>query len=141
MSGFGTQELIIVMVVLLGLLVPQIISIVVYLRALSALPAYRRLLTPLSIFLLLIPFFSTAWEFFVVLRLSRSFAEHFAAEGISREDRCGRGVGLAFCVCNACVAIPVVGVFTAVAGFILWIGYLLTVREMRGQVIEAAKTT
>lgn len=134
MSGFGAHELLIVAVILLLILVPQIISVVVYYRALSALPPGRRLMSPRTTYLLLIPFYGTAMEFVVVLRLSRSFSDYFVAQGQPR-DSCGRGIGLAFCVFNACALIPVVGIFSAVAGFVLWLGYLLSVREMRDRVI------
>ncbi len=138
-GGFGAQEGIIAAVVLLAILVPQIISVVVYHRALSALPRQRRLMSPGSTYLLLIPFFGTAYEFYVVLRLSRSFEEHFAAEGIPREGGFGRGIGLAFCVCNACALIPVAGLLPAVAGFLLWLGYLLTVRELYGELLAIGR--
>ena len=136
MSGFGVHELLIVLLLLLVILVPQVISVVVYHRALCALPPHRRLMTPRSTYLLLIPFFGTVWEFYVVLRLSRSFAEFFSAAGQPPDGNCGRAIGLAFCVCNACALIPVVGVFAGVAGFVLWLGYLLSVREMRDRVIR-----
>ena len=133
-GGFGAHEALIGVVVLLAILIPQVISVVVYHRALSALPEDRRLMSPQTTYLLLIPFFDTAFEFVVVLRLSRSFEEHFAAEGLSQEGGFGRGVGLAFCVCNALALIPLAGLLPAVAGFLLWIGYLATVRELHRRV-------
>jgi hypothetical protein len=134
--GLGSYELTILLVLIGVVLVPQIISIIVYHRVLRALPRERRLISARSTFLLLIPFFSTAYEFYVVLRLSRSLREYFDAVKEPEMGGCGRVLGISFCFCNACGLIPAIGIAFAVLGLLLWILYMITILELRQDVLR-----
>lgn len=136
MEGFGSHELTLLSVLGLAILIPQIVSVMVYHRALSALPPERRKMPPNQTLLLLVPFFGTFWEFLVILRLSGSFEQYFEAIGHRGAGRCGRTVGLAFCVFNVCALIPVAGLVCSVIGFVLWLIYIFEVIDLRKQALK-----
>lgn len=137
MDGFGSRELTILLVLACFVLIPQIISIFVYHRVLGALPVERRLISARSTYLLLIPFFSTVYEFYVVLRLSRSLQDYFALVEEPKMGGCGRILGVSFCLCNAGALIPGVGMILGVLGLLLWIVYMMTIDELRKVVLQS----
>lgn len=134
--NLGDYELTILLVFLGAVLIPQIISIIVYHRVLGPLPRERRMISRRATWLLLIPFFSTAFEFYVVLRLSRSLREYFEIVEEPEMGGCGRVLGISFCLCNAAGLIPAIGIAFAVLGFILWVMYMMTVLEIRAVVVK-----
>ncbi|PIE19168.1 MAG: hypothetical protein CSA65_03085 [Proteobacteria bacterium] len=133
--NLGDYELTILLLFLGAVLIPQIISIIVYHRVLGPLPIERRLISRRATFLLLIPFFSTAFEFYVVLRLSRSLREYFDIVEEPEMGGCGRVLGVSFCLFNAAGLIPAIGIAFAVVGFILWVMYMMTMLEVRAVVV------
>lgn len=137
MDGFGSREVTILLVLACFVLIPQVISIFVYHRVLGALPSERRLISAQSTFLLLIPFFSTVYEFYVVLRLSRSLQDYFAIVEEPKMGGCGRILGISFCLCNAGALIPAVGMVLGVLGLLLWIVYMMTILELRKVVLQS----
>jgi hypothetical protein len=94
------------------------------------IPAQYRLMEPGQVWLMLIPLFHIVWQFFVVIRLSRSFQQYFAAKGRTDVGDCGESIGLWGMIFNLIGCAPV--------GFILWIIYLVKVTGLKNQIPEGA---
>ena len=86
-------------------------------------PASRTMM-PGKVWLWLIPLFGLGWQFFVVTNIATSLRNEFARVGTPcPEPAPGQTIGLAFCVCNCCIFIPLLGGIAGLAGLVLWIIY------------------
>jgi type IV pilus assembly protein PilA len=104
--------------------VPGILYLLTLQRALERCSLRARTISPGQVWLMLIPAFNLIWHFFLVNHLARSLRNEFVAREMPDSDRePGKGVGLAMCILGATSIIPVVGVFTGLAGFVCWIIY------------------
>jgi hypothetical protein len=73
---------------------------------------------------MLIPLFNLVWHFIVVTNIARSLANEYAMRRLPMYERePGKGIGLAMCILAACGIIPVIGLFTWLAGLVCWIIY------------------
>ena len=61
------------------------------------LPEREQPMTPGLVWLLLIPFFNLVWMWYVVIKLSGAYRDHFASRG-NREENGGLGIGLGFLI-------------------------------------------
>lgn len=89
------------------------------------------------VFLLLIPCFNIVWNFFVYPKLADSFASYFRAQGRTDVGDCGRGIGMAYCICAVCGVVPYLGLLAGLAALILWIIFLVKAADLKGQIPEA----
>ena len=116
-------------------------------------PEYRRQ-EPGMVWLLMIPLFNIVWNFFVYPKISESYQAYFAAQAgmgqgmvptpgfnpalnyqtVGPNGDCGRGLALAFCILSCTSIIPYVGACTGLAGFIIWIIYLVKLSGFKAQV-------
>jgi len=101
------------------------------------IPPPHRQQEPGMVWLLLIPLFAFVWNFFVYPKLADSFASYFRAQGRTDVGDCGRGIGLAYCICTACAIVPCVGYLAALAAVILWIIFLVKAADLKRQIPEA----
>jgi hypothetical protein len=96
-------------------------------------PQFRKM-EPGLVWLLLIPCFNLVWNFFVFVRLSRSFKGYFNSVGNSAVGDCGEGMGLAYAVCEAAALIPCLGLAVWIAAIVLLILYLVKANELSNQI-------
>jgi hypothetical protein len=100
-----------------------------------------RTMKPWKVWLVLIPLFGLAWHFAVVVHLSDSLANEFAARGIPRDESApGRTVGLGASACNLLVLIPALNRIAGIIGFVLWIVYWVKISRYSG-VLDANRAT
>jgi hypothetical protein len=128
---------IIVFVVLIALAISLAISIVICLLlsgCLSKLPPEHRVMEPGMVWLLLIPFFNIVWNFFVFIRISKSYQSYFAAQGKTQFGDCGEQIGLWYCICCVACMVPMVNYIAGPAGLVLLIVYLVKVLGLKGEV-------
>ncbi len=79
---------------------------------------------PGKVWLTLIPLFGLVWQFIVVLNIAKSLKAEFDRLGIpNTEPAPGQTIGLATCVLNCCIFIPLLGGLIGIAGLIVWIIY------------------
>ncbi len=90
-----------------------------------AIPDEHRQMQPGMVWLLLIPCFPVIWNFFVFLKLSKSFKSYFAAQGVEDVDDCAEKIGLWFAICVIGGMIPCVQYIAGPAALVLLIIYLV----------------
>ena len=69
-------------------LIPAIFYILTLQKALERCAPVARTMTPGMVWLLLVPFFSLIWHFFVVMAIAKSMANEFARRGSPGRSRC-----------------------------------------------------
>jgi hypothetical protein len=124
-GGLGGPELIVIFLVAMVLLIlPGILYLVTLQRALDRCAVESRTLSPGLVWLMLIPLFSLVWHFIVVNGISKSLHNEFARRNTPNvEPEPGKGIGLATCILSATSIIPVIGLFSGLAGLVCWIIY------------------
>jgi hypothetical protein len=132
--NLGMPELVLLALIGSACMVPLVVEAVVAALLSSALrrlpPRYRQM-DPGLIWLLMIPLFGIGWNFFVVLKVSRSYRDYFAERGRSETGDCGEALGLAYSVCAACSLVPYLGCVTAVAALVLLVLYLVKMNTLK----------
>ena len=118
--------------VFLCVAVVGIIVMVLYIlslsKALQKCSPTSRTMQPGLVWLLIIPFFGLIWNFFVVLALAKSLGAEFHMRNIQgQEIEPGKTIGMAMAICQVCSMIPLLGVFAAIAGIVLWIMYWIKI--------------
>lgn len=88
------------------LLIQSIVCLILV-SCLKAIPSGHRRLTSVSVWLLLVPVFPLVWNFFVFVRLSRSYQEHFRAKDRAEFGKCGEGLAWTFSGLIVCCALTV----------------------------------
>lgn len=87
-------------------------------KALSRCAPQNRATSPESVWLLLIPFFNMIWQFILYPRISESLEKEFLSRHLPIEPEPAKKLGLAVAVLHLCWFIPVVHVFTGIAGLV-----------------------
>ena len=105
-------------------LVPKIFYILTLQRALNNCAPDSRAIDGGMLWLLLVPFVSLIWHFFVVSGMTKSLEIEFSRRNLPIDTiRDGNSIGFAMCICNVCVFVPLAGFVAGVAGLVLWIIY------------------
>jgi hypothetical protein len=115
-------------ILLVGLL-PTIFFLVSLQKALGRCQPHNRLMQPGLVWLMLIPVFNLAWQFFVVVNIAGSLEKEFTERGMATEPEPGKPVGFAMCILNLCSLIPYLGVLAGIGAFVCWIIYWVKVAE------------
>ena len=100
------------------------------------IPQQFRLMEPGMVWLLVIPCFGIVWNFFVWLKLAKSYQAFFASEGISDAGDCGYGLNLAYCIVSVCCLIPCVNYLAIPASIVLMIICLIKAVALKGGIPE-----
>jgi hypothetical protein len=123
-----------------------LIALVLFLLALQGVlkkcaPASRTM-EPGKVWLWLIPVFGLVWQFIAVMNVAKSLGNEFARLGIPcSQPSPGRAIGLAWCVCNCCIFIPLLGGLAGMAGLVLWIAYWIRIANFSRLLDERRATT
>ncbi len=127
----GIVELVFSVILIFTLisLIPTIFYLISLQKAFSRCRPENRAFVPGLVWLLLLPFFSMIWHFFIVTGLSTTLEKEFAARGETVEPQPGRSLGLAMCILNVCTLVPYAGLLTGVASLIIWIMYWIKIVE------------
>ena len=127
----------IILIVSMILMIPTVFYLITLQKALSRCRPENRTLAPGLVWLLLIPFFSMIWHFFIVSGLSETLSREYAARGETAVGDQGRSIGLAMCILNACSLVPYLGSLCALAGFVCWILYWVRIAEYSSHLLQA----
>jgi len=129
MFGAGAIGLFL-LVSLVIMAIPAILAFIV----LNRVPPEHRKQTPGLAFLLLIPFFSFVWMFFVHPRVASSLRSYFAAKGDTTVGDCGGSLALALCICCLCTLVPFLGVLTGLAALVLFIIFYVKAFDLSSRI-------
>lgn len=121
---------------LIGLVIGILYMITLF-NVLNAVAPANRKLEPGLVFLLLIPLFNLIWNFIVVGKLRDSLQAEYAARDL-QGDGFAYGVGLAMSILAICSIIPILGVLSALAGFICWIIFWVKMAGYRKTLMASA---
>jgi hypothetical protein len=102
-----------------------------------AVPAEHRRMQPELVWLMLVPLFFIVWQYFVFLRLSRSFSAAYAAQGRLDVDSSEK-LALAYCICFTLWLVPFVNCVAAPAALVLLILVLLRFKTLKRGLLEQA---
>jgi hypothetical protein len=134
-QAIGTAVLLVAFcVTLLIALVIELIIILITAGCLKKIPPEFRLMSPGMVWLLLIPVFDLIWNFFVFVRLSKSYQRYFAARGRTEFGDCAEKIGLWCAICCVCAWLPFVGYAAGPASLVLLIVYLVKVVGLKKHV-------
>jgi hypothetical protein len=119
---------------LLAILCFGLIALILYLltlqKALKKCAPTSRTMEPGRVWLTVIPLFGLVWHFIVVMNVAKSLGNEFARLGIPcPEPAPGQPIGLASCVCNCCIFIPLLGGIAGIAGLVLWAVYWVKIAK------------
>jgi hypothetical protein len=121
----------VVFVIVVGI---QIFILYMLYSFLNALPPQFRLMEPGMVWLLLIPCFNLVWNFYVFVRISRSYRNYFNAHGRYEVGDCGETVGMWYAICVCLSIIPCLGVFAGIASLVLLIIYMVKLNGFKTEI-------
>jgi len=99
-------------------------------RVVRKIPAEHRKISPWHVYLLLIPIFNLAWNFFVYPRIAKSFQSAFHYRGDYSNGDHGETLSFVYCILVIGIFIPVFGQFMWLAAFVVWIIMLIQFYEL-----------
>jgi hypothetical protein len=102
----------------------------------KAIPQEHREMEPGMVWLLMIPCFPLVWNFFVFLKLPKSYQSYFAAQGVEDVGDCSEKLGLWYAITVACSIIPCVNYIAGPASLVLLIIYLVKAVELKKRVLQ-----
>lgn len=147
MGYFGAFGILFIVFLVLGIfLLPTIFYLITLQGTLNQVKFENRRMQPGQVWLCLIPLFGIVWQFIVVNAIADSLRLEFQQRNIKAdEERPGSGIGLAYCILEACSLIPFVNFLTALPAFICWIIYWVKISNYKStlqysQTTQAAQT-
>lgn len=129
----GSAEML-VLLVLGALIIPTIFHLFTLQTALSRCSAESRTLPPGLVWLGLIPLFNLIWSFVLVISIAKSLGNEFRRRGIVESSSPGVAVGLAMSICAISFADPFLGIWGAVAGYVLWVVYWVMIARYSSRI-------
>jgi hypothetical protein len=124
-----------------------LIALILYLltvgNALKKCAPASRTMKPGKVWLLLIPVFGLVWHFVIIMNVAKSLGNEFARLGVPRpEPTLGKNIGLATCVGNCCLVIPIplLRDLAAIPAFVLWGAYWAKIAKY-SKVLDAHQAT
>ncbi|MBX3737040.1 MAG: hypothetical protein KF715_10145 [Candidatus Didemnitutus sp.] len=132
--GLGGPELLLILIILgFALAFAAIPAVLAYL-VLNRIPPQFRRQSPGLAFLLLIPFFSLIWNFFVHPKVAESLKAYYDAHGAHSHGDCGGGLALWMCICCVGAFIPFLGFVAGIAGLVLLIMFYVKAFELSSRI-------
>ena len=105
-------------------------------EVLSRIPKANRKQVPALAFLLLIPFFSLIWVFYVHPKVAESLRSHHISTGNHSVGDCGASLARWLCICTVFSHIPLVGALAAVAALALLIVFYIQAFSLSANIPE-----
>jgi hypothetical protein len=116
--------LLVLMIILWLTLIALVLFLLALQNALKKCAPASRTMEPGKVWLWLIPIFGLVWQFIVVINIAKSLGNEFARLEIRCPDPTpGQAIGVAMCVCNCFIFIPLLGGLAGIVGLVLWIAY------------------
>lgn len=101
------------------------------------IPQQYREMEPGMVWLLLIPCFGLVWNFFVWLKLAKSYQAYFQAQGIADAGDYGYNLNLAYCIVTVCALVPKLNCLTFPASLVLLIICLVNACSIKNRIPES----
>jgi hypothetical protein len=132
--GLGGAEYMIFFGVLAILFLPAVFYLLTLKRTLEACSPENRKTEPNLVWLSLIPLFGIVWQFILVDKIALSLQAEFQSRNIRVDEaRPGYTIGMVYCALFCSTIIPILGMFTGIAGFVCWIVYWSKINGYKGQ--------
>ena len=120
----GGMEFMFVFMLLGVALIPLIFYLLLLQNTLRLISPENREMPAENVWLLLIPVFNLVWQFIVLDRLTHSISAELRKRDLSSAQLPSTyNVGLAMCILNCCVFIPVINSFCGIGAVVCWIIY------------------
>lgn len=140
-AGIITTVIIVALIAMAVLLAINIAICALHYSCLARVPAEYRKMEPWQVWLLMIPIFNLAWNFFVYQRIPESYQAYFAAKGITGVGDCGKNLGLWYAICViGPFVVPCVGSILGLAALVLMIIFIVKEFELRRKIPKPAVT-
>ena len=126
MFYFGEAEfLAFFLIILFGVvLVPYIFFLIQLQEVLESCSHNNRQMDSGLVWLNLIPFFNLGWIFYTITKIKERLQFEFDDRKLDTDaPDFGFSIGLSYAILSLCSIIPIIGILTAVASFVLWILY------------------
>ncbi len=123
LMNMGWPELIIILFIFVFLGLPAILSYIV----LNRIPEAHRKQQPALSFLLLIPVFSLAWQFFVYPKISESLKSYYKEKENKPSGDMGAAMALTVCICSLATFVPMIGPLVGLVGLVALIIFFIKV--------------
>jgi hypothetical protein len=140
-SGDEAAAIIVMLVFLMViLLIVLAISVAICLMLFviqSRVPVEHQKISPIAIWLILIPLFGLVWNFFVFQRIPESYKSYFDSIGDASVGDCGKSIGLWYAISTACCFVPCVNYIAGPASLVLLIIFLVKGFGLRGKISAA----
>ena len=125
------------LILLLVLGISILFTLTLYNTAMAIEPK-NRMLAPLSIWLMVVPYFNLLWQFYVIAQLSKSIGLEFYSRGLPIQNKPTYKIGMVSAILSCLYYLP--GHFPAlkfllfVVGFITCIVYWVKVYEFKNRI-------
>jgi heme/copper-type cytochrome/quinol oxidase subunit 2 len=124
MNDFLNSEVFwaVLIITVIILLIPAIIFLIYFQNTLKLIKPDNRHMEPGEVWYIFIPFYNIYWQFAMVSRLARSFADEFSDRKIEVKAALPTNdIGKAYVILNLAAIIPTIGGLFRLGGFICWI--------------------
>lgn len=127
-----------IVLIFVFLIVPYIFYIITLQSTLNAISEGNRQMPSSNVWLLLIPLFGTIWHFIVIGKLADSIRNEANDRNIYiNESRPAYGIGLAMCITNCLIFLPILGTFASLGFLICWIIYWSKMAGYKRELLNA----
>ncbi len=131
-AAFGT----ILLIALCIGLIPLIFYLITLQRALQTVSPENRKMEPGLVWLLIIPFFSLIWNYFVVDAIGISFKKEYEKYGMMQSEKPTYSLGLTLAILQCCCIIPILGSLAALGALVVWIIYWVKVYQTKTELVN-----
>ncbi len=121
---------------LLGL-VAAVLFLLTLFRTLGAVKPEHREMEPALVWLNLIPLVNLVWIFITVIKLGDSIVAEASERSLDMGDG-GKALGVAFAALSVSAIIPLIGILTGLAGFVVFIIYWIKIAGYGNELRAAA---
>ena len=124
-------------ILLVIVLVPTVLLDILLHRALARCAPSSRTMSPILVWLMLIPVVGLFWPFRVVPAVAKSLHNEFARRGIPEGAAPGKAIGLAWATLALLSAVPLVNFVTILPAAICWALYCIRIALLTRKLDES----
>ena len=137
-TGFLEIGIAIAVLIILTFLIPAIFFLINLSKTISVCAIENQTMTPGLVWLNFIPLFSLGWIIYTVLKVNESVKKEYISRNKNVDElKSTQGVGLAFAICIPCSIIPIIGILSSIASFVLMIIYWVKTYNIRMELAQS----
>jgi uncharacterized membrane protein YbhN (UPF0104 family) len=129
----------IILVTLFALIIGVVVTIFYLLTLQNVLKEVKnenRLVPPVNVWLMFIPFFNLIYPFILYPKISDSIKNEYASRGLNPKGDFSRQIGISIPIIALCSMIPVLGTFASLAYLIVFIIFWVKMGEYKNELIR-----